>query len=625
MYEELIKSVKLQSFVLMAMEDAVDFVALDSPGMSVFVRAGQSMKKRRNDVDSRCEALSAVCGPDLKEHLRNLNKSFDALFRLDSARPLSDWLEYWRNFCAILDQIHGRIRSRNQGDNPAIWFQIDAKKDGLFLVNQNLRKHADRTEFMCEVSSMLGDYRQNSVDRLAPSDRLAVLLAYELVESGKIPCPQINPIRTDVLREFPTYLALADPGRGHLQTTVYDQDMLKGTIVHVETIDREGNNDRQQVEAYRIPSIRDVARIRVHVGISTPCSVYVGRPVFEGWKPGEQGNDSVSFQQSLLKAAHTVAAACSAMFYLGVAECKIGMDSLSYKQAVVVMKAIVGNVIRDTSRQRLSGAFNINAYVLDDRSTGRNPVEINERVGIAELAVLITAEGGFDKVTLDGAQDQASVPFLEQMKPLHVLNFVHKAHECGLETYISAGMDASNISDATYIGVGGVGMGIRMHEKNQTGEITHLKKSDVLQVLNNRNKAMREPVGQAASVLAKLDWLKSFDAISDEVDTKRRELFELLKGYHQLLPGQMSLAKSNLDNIIKLLGEVSPVLEEAKFQLQENVRRTSDGPDPIFAIALAKLRSNEIRGRSDTQESNEMVTYLKLRDAESLKTLMGYQ
>ena len=397
--------------------------------------------------------------------------------------------------------------------------------------------------------------------------------------------------------------------------------MLQGTIVHVETIDRQGNDDRQAVEPYRIPSIRDVARIRVHVGSTTPCSVFVGRPVFEGWKRGEK--DFVLFRQSLLKAAHTVGAACSSMFYLGVAECKIGMDGLTSNQAIEVMQAIAGNVIRDRSRQRLSAAFNINTPIMNDRGVDRaNAVEVTGHTEIACLAIDLTSSGGFDKVTLDGAIDGKSVPFLKQMKPEALIDFVHRAHEKGLETYISAGMDASNIGDAVRIGIGGVGMGIRLHEDNQVKEITHIKR-DALEVLRKRDEAWTEAAGKAAALLAKLDWLRSGEAITQEQDERRDYLFGQLKEYHQSSGADRQTKERLTGNLNRLIDELSlDVNQRAETLKQGEIRGPGDEFDPIFAIAEAQVKADEINGK---ETDPELKAYLERRDAESLKCLMGYQ
>lgn len=620
MREIRLSTVTIRSLTLMAVEDAIEYLALDYPGLAEPIRKGLRIEIRELNVLTQAERIRDVCSTQRKERIQLLLESYRELVSTKTAL-VDRWLDRWNAFVVRLDEINQRSQPRSVAKNPALWFETTVENEAIVLVTQQPLPHADLADVVGVVSDMLADYREHGVDQLDPSDRLALLYAYSIVEGGTVPNQRIHPIRTDVLREYPTYLALADPGKGHLQTTVYSKEMLQGTIVHVETIDRQGNDDRQAVEPYRIPSIRDVARIRVHVGSTTPCSVFVGRPVFEGWKRGEK--DFVLFRQSLLKAAHTVGAACSSMFYLGVAECKIGMDGLTSNQAIEVMQAIAGNVIRDRSRQRLSAAFNINTPIMDDRGVDRaNSVEVTGHTEIARLAIDLTSSGGFDKVTLDGAINGTSVPFLQQMKPEDLIDFVHHSHEKGLETYISAGMDASNIGDAVRIGIGGVGMGIRLHEDNQVKEITHIKK-DALEVLRKRNEAMTETAGKSAALLAKLDWLRSRGAIPPTEDERRDDLFVQLKEYHRSSGADQETKERLTGKLNRLIDELSLVVNQrAETLKQGEIRGPGDEFDPIFAIAEAQVKADEINGK---ETDPELKAYLERRDAESLKCLMGYQ
>ena len=49
-----------------------------------------------------------------------------------------------------------------------------------------------------------------------------------------------------------TYLSFSDPGDGHLAVTVRDKNLLNGLIVHIEYIDRDNVDDREQVEAFAL-------------------------------------------------------------------------------------------------------------------------------------------------------------------------------------------------------------------------------------------------------------------------------------------------------------------------------------------------------------------------------------
>ncbi len=311
-----------------------------------------------------------------------------------------------------------------------------------------------------------------------------------------------------------------------------DRDLLHGTIVHIEYIDRGKIAEKSVTEAYRIPSVRHVARIRLVVGDTSPCTVYIGRPTFE----------SKRFENDILKSAHTIAAACSAMFGLGIADCKIAMDGMTASEAVQFMRAVSGNTIRDRYTQRLSAAFNLNTPLTDDRIASQNPVSLTENFAIAKCSIVLTRKGHFDKVTWDGAADGPSLPLIpNQLKELRLLELVHEAHGNGLETYISAGMDADNMRSVTAAGVGGVGIGTKLHFRDpNTLAIGRINAEEVRKVLENRDFAAPQPPGKAAEALARLDWffhdLNQSDALEflrKTVQDLRSRLYESLKAYWQ--------------------------------------------------------------------------------------------
>ena len=203
-----------------------------------------------------------------------------------------------------------------------------------------------------------------------------------------------------------------------------------------------------------------------------------------------------------------------------------------------------------------------------------------------------------------------------------LIDFVHRAHEKGLETYISAGMDASNIGDAVRIGIGGVGMGIRLHEDNQVKEITHIKR-DALEVLRKRNEAMTETAGKSAALLAKLDWLGWREAITQAQDERIDDLFVQLKEYHRSSEADRETKERLAGKLNRLYGELFDVVDEAAKTLKQGeIRGPGDEFDPIFAIAAAQVKADEINGK---ETDPELKAYLERRDAESLKCLMGYQ
>ena len=63
--------------------------------------------------------------------------------------------------------------------------------------------------------------------------------------------------------------------------------------MHTEHIDRGEIKIKSLVEAYRIPSHINAARVRLHVGADAPCCAFIGRPVFEG-----VGHDCTSIDEA---------------------------------------------------------------------------------------------------------------------------------------------------------------------------------------------------------------------------------------------------------------------------------------------------------------------------------------
>jgi hypothetical protein len=80
-----------------------------------------------------------------------------------------------------------------------------------------------------------------------------------------------------------TYMSLTDPGPGHFNGTVTQlRWMNKGVIVHLEHLERTTENHereptRDEIESYRIPSIKWFLMTRLHVADIAPQTLYIGR------------------------------------------------------------------------------------------------------------------------------------------------------------------------------------------------------------------------------------------------------------------------------------------------------------------------------------------------------------
>jgi hypothetical protein len=343
-------------------------------------------------------------------------------------------------------------------------------------------------------------------------------------------------------------------------------DLLEGTVVHIEHIDRDGENNREIVEAYRLPAAVNAARVRLHSGSAAPCTAYIGRPVFENGVQLRQGTEiyaPVAFERDLLKSVHLTASAATAMFMNGVADCKIAIERLSVRQAIEFMRAVAGNVVRDHAlgRQYLSAAFNINLPVWDDR--GDAPRLITDRYAIARLAIEITRQGRFNKVTWDGATNVVpSLPIIEQLTRAEWVELVHLAHEVGLETYVSAGLKPAQIRDCAHVGVDGVGIGTSLHYRNpETNAIGQLNANAVRETLRHRDAAAQEPLGRGARLLARLDRLFCEGSIPAQLEPARQELYVAMRDRQErAVVGLLQ----KIGELNEYGGSEHPVFEQAK-------------------------------------------------------------
>lgn len=317
-------------------------------------------------------------------------------------------------------------------------------------------------------------------------------------------------------REHQTCLSVANPGDGHIRVMCSSARLLSGTVIHIEHIDRDGERDREKLEPYRLPAALNAARVRLHAGVAAPCTAYVGRPVFES------GRD-------MLKSVHMTASACTSMFMNGIADCKVAIERMTTSEAIRFMRAVAGNAVRDATRQYLSGAFNVNLPIVDDRAG--TTITITEKFEIARLGIDLAVSGRFEKVTWDGASNvEPSIPIVEQLTYEQLIDLVHIAHEKGLETYISAGLQPIHMRTCTYIGVDGVGIGTSLHDYNpESGLRGQLKAERVREVLDIRDAAAHEPLGRGAALLARMDRMYFEGTLPLALDSKRRSLYSLMR------------------------------------------------------------------------------------------------
>lgn len=390
-----------------------------------------------------------------------------------------------------------------------------------------IKYHEHRNiDFLSEVMKMS---EKNRKEGLLPTveESSLVHFAQQSVAKGDFLPKYYQSLGVGGFRKIQTYLSVADPGEGHVSVTASAPELLEGVVVHVEHIDRDRNANKDIVEPYRLPAALNAAKVRIAVASEAPVTAFIGRPMFENFDLDSQLDPH--FDLDLLKTSHYTASACSTMFLLGMADCKVGIERMTYNQAVLFMKAVVGNVIRDENLQYLSAAFNINTSIKDDRKG--EITEISDPWEVAQMGLQIAIEGGFEKVTWDGASNQIpSVPIINQLSHAQFVELIHRAHENGLETYISAGLNDSHMAACVNTGVDGVGIGTSLHYRDpETKLMGALKPEAILKVLETRDQAAESVVGRGAKLLARMD-REFYEKTLKVSDNKVRfELCEALK------------------------------------------------------------------------------------------------
>ncbi|KZT24933.1 hypothetical protein NEOLEDRAFT_1134133 [Neolentinus lepideus HHB14362 ss-1] len=323
-------------------------------------------------------------------------------------------------------------------------------------------------------------------------------------------------------KDAQTYLSLTDPGDGHVSGTTRKSRWMTGAIVHVEHLERPQNLPREMIESYRIPSILDFASVRLHTGREAPNTYFVGRAL----------RDSVSrdFACDFVKVVSTTSAAASAAFALGAAECKVAMDGLTTTQMVEYMQALAGHVLRKPGRQYMSAAFNLNHPIVDDLDG--EPRVLDGIMEIGLRGIELAALGGFDKVTWDGASDKyPSQPVIVQLGVQNALELVHKAHERGLTTYMSAGFKFHNVKDAVFAGVDGIGIGgaqILRYMDGGSGMHGPYTEENIDRIMVERNNAESSIRGRGVHLLARLDQMHFEGSLTDSEEKLRDPLYKAL-------------------------------------------------------------------------------------------------
>ncbi|XP_064608785.1 uncharacterized protein LOC135472967 [Liolophura sinensis] len=420
-------------------------------------------------------------------------------------------------------------------------------------------------DFMSSVSALAQKLRE---DKRSPSteEYLAFQLAYFNLGRGKFMNHEgFHGLGTPGFRPHTqTYMSLTDPGDGHVLGTTRFEEWMKGAIVHVEHLERPNHLPRENIESYRIPSLYDFTKVRLHVGSTAPTTYFVGRRV----------KDSGSFDEDFLKLVNITAASASAAFFQGAAECKVAMEGLSTSQAVRYMQALRGQVQR-SRKQFLSAAWNLNQTVLDDYKQ-EAPINLEERMNIATRAIEITSIGGFDKVTWDGASDTyPSKCIMYQLSFEEALTLVHEAHLRGLVTYFSAGFKFDEIKHAVYAGVDGIGIGgaqVLRFMDSETGMHGPYTEENIPRILANRDEAAKSIRGRGVHLLARLDTMFFEGSITSDQNILRYELFTAL----------LTRNERRIEELIQQLVDIVNLPEEGNLPWLNCAKRILNSPAPLL-------------------------------------------
>lgn len=465
--------------------------------------------------------------PKTKKFVSSIKEHLKVLFDQDSEG--AETLSAFQSILKISDEWRGIPYRKETGEFVAIPEAnriIYRAKTLSFYQKPDLvadsTAHIEESKFITLVTTLNERLRQQKLSP-TPEEKNLIRSAYQLLKQGANVKSPYKSLGISGFRDIHTLLFNTNPGEGHIGVTCMDLELMKGAPVHIEHIDRDKEFNKEKVEPYRLPAIVNAAKVRLHVGSHSPCTCYIGRPVFE----------NNIFTMDLLKSVHLIASACTAMFMNGIVDCKISMERMTATEAIQFMQCTVGNVIRNRNRQYLSAAFNINTPIVDDRAETLNkyggaPATITDKVAIARLAIQITKEGGFERVTWDGASNEVpSLPIIEQLTHEHLTMLIHEAHKKGLQTYISAGLKPSHMLDAVLTGVDGVGIGTSLHYIDpETKLMGALKPEAIREALRIRDEAENSLEGKAAILLARLDRMYYEGSLQQEDDSYRLSLYE---------------------------------------------------------------------------------------------------
>ncbi len=372
-----------------------------------------------------------------------------------------------------------------------------------------------------------------------------------------------------------TQMAVTDPGEDHLLMTLADPRMLNKAWAHVEHIDRldKFGNFSKHTLPYALPKPMLLQLVRLFIAGDGPTTLFYGSPNYRASALGDappDGADDVASAALIYnreKVVRELAFLAGPAFADGVDEVKVIMDGLSPEETEGLMHDVVEEVpiVKDPDNPHFfSAAFNLNKGLVDfgliakdaPRISGLPTKEQRDlMLQMALRAVDATAKGGFAKVTLDSASlEPPSYPLIEFFGVQNLLKFVHAAHQKGLETYVSGGMNYFHFPLLAMTGVDGVGVGGAIHEKTDNpGKMGRMMPNGVLKALDLRDKAEASWPGQAVFVLRQMDEKQAAGELSDEDAKIQQRIFDAMLFYGEKVDGQLDALKIARDADLEAL------------------------------------------------------------------------
>lgn len=424
--------------------------------------------------------------------------------------------------------------------------------------------------------------------KIGGDQRDLVMKAVKLVLAGHVPprnWQSIGGPESMNAHTHSTQMAVTDEGPDHLMMTLADPRMVNVAWSHMERINRVDEHGKATTDAfpYALPPEQLAGLTRLFLGNDAPSTMFYGTPNYRPSAVSDavpQGMDeaTAALHNNPFEAIRDLQMVARRAFSMGFSEVKVSMDGLPPAEAEKFMKAVT-KPLRLEPGQFVSMAFNLNKALKDfgmgDAISGvPSPADRLKLAAVAHQAVEVAARGGGGKVTLDSSSmTPPSFPLIEFFGVENLLTFAHEAHEQGLETYVSAGMQAYHFPLLAMTGVDGVGVGTSIHEATNTpGILGRMVPSRVLDALDRRDKTEASWPGEVIYLLRRVDerasQLEDAAELSDTDKFLQGEAFSLLQSFARGIDAKLDVMKADRDAKLTALAGQKATMPADEFTTQ---------------------------------------------------------